>query len=84
MRNRTGFRGIRILAALLAAVLLTSFSAAALAEKKERSDLLEAAFELLEKGNPFYNPNLTLTGRSWTCRDELRESVKPYLKYLKI
>ena len=38
----------------------------------------------LEKGDPFYNPNLTLTGRSWTCRDELRESVKPYLKYLKI
>ena len=38
----------------------------------------------LEKGDPFYNPNLTLTGRSWTCRDELRESVKPYVKYLKI
>ena len=36
----------------------------------------------LEKGDPFYNPNLTLTGRSWTCRDELREAVKPYRKYL--
>ena len=62
MRNRTGFRGIRILAALLAAVLLTSFSAAALAEKKERSDLLEAAFELLEKGNPFAKRYAELTG----------------------
>lgn len=36
----------------------------------------------LEAGDPFYNPNLTLTGRSWTCRDELREGVRPYLKYL--
>ena len=36
----------------------------------------------LEEGDPFYNPNLTLTGRSWTCRDELREAAKPYLKYL--
>ena len=36
----------------------------------------------LEAGDPFYNPNLTLTGRSWTCRDELREAAKPYLKYL--
>ena len=36
----------------------------------------------LEAGDPFYNPNLTLTGRSWTCRDELREKAKPYLKYL--
>lgn len=36
----------------------------------------------LEAGDPFYNPNLTLTGRSWTCRDELREGARPYLKYL--
>ena len=36
----------------------------------------------LEKGDPFYNPNLTLTGKSWTCRDELREAVKPYRRYL--
>ena len=36
----------------------------------------------LEKGDPFYNPNLTLTGRTWTCRDNLREDVKPYRKYL--
>ncbi len=37
--------------------------------------------ELLE-GDPYYNPNLTLTGRTWTCRDELRERSKPCLKYL--
>ncbi len=36
----------------------------------------------LEKGDPYYNPNLTLTGKTWTCKDELRESAKPYLKYL--
>ena len=36
----------------------------------------------LRDSDPFYNPNLTLTGRSWTCRDELREPVKPYLQYL--
>lgn len=36
----------------------------------------------LKEGDPFYNPNLTLTGRSWTCRDLLREPVKPYIKYL--
>ncbi len=36
----------------------------------------------LEKGDPFYNPNLTLTGRSWTCRDEMWETAKPYRKYL--
>ena len=36
----------------------------------------------LEKGDPFYNPNLTLTMKSWTCRDERREVRKPYLKYL--
>lgn len=36
----------------------------------------------LEKGDPFYNPNLTLTGRSWTCKDLLREVRRPYLKYL--
>ena len=38
----------------------------------------------LQKGDPFYNPNLTLTGRSWTCRDVIREAKKPYLKYLHI
>lgn len=36
----------------------------------------------LEAGDPFYNPCLTLVGRSWTCRDDLRETVKPYRKYL--
>lgn len=38
----------------------------------------------LETGDPFYNPCLTLQGRSWTCRDDLRESTKPYVKYLKM
>ena len=38
----------------------------------------------LEKGDPFYNPNLTLTGRSWTCRDDLRETAKPYRDYLNL
>ena len=38
--------------------------------------------EELEKGDPFYNPNLSLEGRSWTCRDMLREDRKPYVKYL--
>ncbi len=37
----------------------------------------------LEEGDPFYNPNLSLTGRSWTCRDELRERVKPYRAYMR-
>lgn len=36
----------------------------------------------LEAGDPFYNPNLTLTGRTFTCRDAKRESRPPYLKYL--
>ena len=36
----------------------------------------------LEKGDPFYNPNLTLVGRSWTAKDELREDRKPYRQYL--
>ncbi len=36
----------------------------------------------LEAGDPFYNPNMTLIGRSWTCRDRVRESTKPYVKYL--
>ncbi len=36
----------------------------------------------LEKGDPFYNPNLTLIGKTWTCKDDLRESARPYLKYL--
>ncbi len=36
----------------------------------------------LSQGDPFYSPNLTLIGRSWTCRDDVRETVKPYLKYL--
>lgn len=36
----------------------------------------------LAKGDPFYNPNLTLVGESWTYRDSIREPVKPYLKYL--
>lgn len=36
----------------------------------------------MEKGDPFYNPNLTLTQKSWTCRDDLREARKPYVKYL--
>jgi GT2 family glycosyltransferase len=35
----------------------------------------------LEMGDPCYNPCLTLLGRSWTCKDALRESVKPYVKY---
>ena len=38
----------------------------------------------LEEGDPFYNPNLTLTMKSWTCRDERREARRPYLKYLNI
>ena len=38
----------------------------------------------LEMGDPFYSPSLTLQGRSWTCRDDLREGVKPYLKYLRM
>lgn len=36
----------------------------------------------LEAGDPFYNPNLTLIGKTWTCRDDTRETMKPYLKYL--
>ena len=38
----------------------------------------------LEKGDPFYNPNLTLTGRCWTCRDDVREAARPYRDYLKL
>ncbi len=38
----------------------------------------------LEAGDPFYNPCLTLKGKSWTCKDDLRESTKPYVKYLKM
>ncbi len=38
----------------------------------------------LREGDPFYNPNLSLLGRSWSCRDELRENVKPYLKYMQM
>ena len=38
----------------------------------------------LGEGDPFYNPNLTLTGRDWTCRDDRREGVKPYRKYLEL
>ncbi|MBP3872468.1 MAG: glycosyltransferase family 2 protein [Lachnospiraceae bacterium] len=36
----------------------------------------------LEMGDPFYSPCLTLLGRSWTCRDDIREKGRPYLKYL--
>lgn len=36
----------------------------------------------LRAGDPFYNPNLTLTGRTFTCRDSREESRPPYLKYL--
>ncbi len=36
----------------------------------------------LEKGDPYYNENLTLMGKSWTCKDDIRETAKPYLKYL--
>ena len=59
-------KGIRAAAALLAAlVLLTAFPAQAWAEK-EPSDLLEAAFELLEEGNPFVARYEQLTGREVT------------------
>ena len=55
-------------------------------EKVERFHAEISAFvkrwgKELEDGDPFYNPCLTLTGRSWTCKDDLRETVKPYLKY---
>ena len=36
----------------------------------------------LAAGDPFYNPNLTLTGRTFSCRDQVREARAPYLKYL--
>ena len=36
----------------------------------------------LAAGDPFYNPNLTLTGRSFSCRDMVREAKAPCLKYL--
>ena len=38
----------------------------------------------LEAGDPFYNPNLTLTGRTYTCKDPVREARAPYLKYLRM
>ena len=57
------------------------------AAKKKRFAVEKARFRkkrafILQKGDPFYNPNLTLTMKSWTCRDERREARKPYLKYL--
>jgi len=36
----------------------------------------------LAEGDPFYNPNYTLTGRTYTCKDYARETKPPYLKYL--
>lgn len=36
----------------------------------------------LEAGDPFYSPNYTLIGRTFTCRDYAREAVPPYQKYL--
>lgn len=38
----------------------------------------------LQEGDPFYNPNLTLLGKDWTCRDARRETVKPYRKYMEL
>ena len=56
-------KGTRAAAALLAAlVLLTAFPVRGRAEK-EPSDLLEAAFELLEEGNPFVQRYEEQTGR---------------------
>lgn len=36
----------------------------------------------LKEGDPFYNPNLTLIGRTYTCKDDVREAKPLYLKYL--
>ncbi len=36
----------------------------------------------LSAGDPFYNPNYTLIGRTYTCKDYVREAKPPYLKYL--
>ena len=36
----------------------------------------------LAAGDPFYSPNYTLTGRTFTCRDCVREARAPYLKYM--
>lgn len=36
----------------------------------------------LAVGDPFYNPNLTLIGRTYTCKDYVREAKPPYQKYL--
>ena len=36
----------------------------------------------LEEGDPFYNENLTLTGRNFTCKDQNREVRPPYLRYV--
>ena len=58
MKNRAA----GILAALLAAVLLLAAFPGTAAAERERSDLLEAAFELLEKGNPFAKRYAEQTG----------------------
>jgi len=40
--------------------------------------------EELRAGDPFYNPNLTLIGRTYTCKDQLRERTAPYKKYVNL
>ena len=61
MAGRYGKR-IRTAAMLLAVMLLVSLIGTAGAEKKN-TDLLEAAFELLEEGNPFVRRYEEMTGK---------------------
>ena len=61
MAGRYGKR-IRAAAMLLAVMLLVSLVGTAGAEKKN-TDLLEAAFELLEEGNPFVRRYEEMTGK---------------------
>ena len=60
MKGRTGWI-LRTTAALLAAVLLLPCGTGR--AQREPSDLIEAAFELLEDGNPFVRRYEEQTGR---------------------
>ena len=63
MREKTGrHMAVRITGAILAALVLLTAGAGAEAPAKERSPLIEAAFALLEEGNPFAARYEKLTG----------------------